>query len=322
MLQLVPVDYLMDKTAVKHRIKCVAAAIAKRCLRSPRPRVVVLCYHSIHPSKTFASASPQLFDLHLSWLRRTCNVIPFGDIMRGTHAEAELPSVAVTFDDGYADNYEHAFGLLQKHGLTATFFVTAGLIEKHPAVVDRFQSLRQAPADDIRPLSWSQLREMAGAGMSIAAHTYSHPNLASVSRAVAAAEVRVSKHILEQRLGVPVTTMAYPFGKPNRHFTRETMDAVAEAGYESAAAVLWRGVREHDCRFAVPRILVSHDDLRTLAEKVSGGWDLVGVWQEKAPRWAAKLVSAEDYVPIPGRCAGLAECIDLQDADYGTSVSQ
>jgi peptidoglycan/xylan/chitin deacetylase (PgdA/CDA1 family) len=302
----------MNKEAVKLRIKQCAAAIAGRNVRIGRPRVVVLCYHSIHKSRTFASATPKLFDLHLAWLRQACKVIPFRDIKAELNAPQERPSIAITFDDGYADNYQQAWPLLQKHGLGATFFVTAGLLEMHPAVIDRFERLRRTPASEIQPMGWAQLREMAASGMSIGAHTYSHPNLAVLSRADAAAEMRVSKDILEQRLGTPVTAMAYPFGKPGRHFTRETMEAAAESGYQSAAAVLWRDVRQGDSSFALPRITVSRDDIGTLQEKIFGAWDLVGLWQERAPRPLARLLSAEDYAPVPGECTGLANSALLQ----------
>jgi len=285
---------------MKRLLKVAAVRVAGRLLcDDPRLRVVVLCYHSVHPLKSFRSASPELFEQHLQWLSGHCEVIPFSKILSALGEKSDRPSVAITFDDGYADNYEYAFPLLEKYGLVATFFVTVGLVEKDSAVVGRFQRQRRSSYEHIRPMDWFQVCEMSKAGMEFGAHTYSHPNLAVLNPPAAGAELRRSKQIMEDRLGRSVTLMAYPFGKPNRHFTPETMDLAAEAGYRYAAAILWRTVTPRDSRLAVQRILVARDDQRTLREKIFGAWDIIGTWQEKAPLWLAKKVSPEDFRSVP-----------------------
>jgi peptidoglycan/xylan/chitin deacetylase (PgdA/CDA1 family) len=203
--------------------------------------------------------------------------------------------VALTFDDGYADNYDFALPLLQSRRIPATFFVTAGLLERDPAVVARMQTLRRSTCEDVRPLEWAQVKAMSAAGMEIGAHTYSHPNLAGLSRMKAWDELRRSKHIVEDRLGDKVRSMAYPFGKPGRHFTRETESLVEELGYEYACAVLFRSVRAADSRFAIPRLFVTRDSVTALRDKVLGAWDLIGTWQEQCPMWLARLVSPVDF---------------------------
>jgi peptidoglycan/xylan/chitin deacetylase (PgdA/CDA1 family) len=262
----------------------------------PTRRAVVLCYHSVHPTKSFASASPTMFAQHLDWLADKCDVVPLEQIPRaaGTPGRAR-PAVAITFDDGYLDNYEFAFPLLQSRGLPATFFVTAGLLEKDPTVLMRKKTLRQSTFSEVQPLEWAHVREMRAAGMEIGAHTYSHPNLAMLSRRRAWDELWRSKHIIEERLGEPVRTMAYPFGKPGRHFTSETSTLVKEAGYEYACAVLWRAVRSSDSPFALPRLLATRATVEGLREKVWGAWDVLGIWQERCPLWIARIVSPEDF---------------------------
>lgn len=72
----------------------------------------------------------QRFDMLLSWLQRGFNVLPLDQAIRAL-SEGTLPSraVAITFDDGYADNYTVALPILQKHGLNATFFIAIGFLD-------------------------------------------------------------------------------------------------------------------------------------------------------------------------------------------------
>jgi peptidoglycan/xylan/chitin deacetylase (PgdA/CDA1 family) len=258
--------------------------------------VVILCYHSVHPSKWFASASPDLFAQHLEWLKEHCDVVPFKAIRPAqAGVGSDRPRVCITFDDGYADNFEYAFPALQKYGLTATFFTTVGLLEKDPAVIARFKSLRNTGYDDIRPMEWSQTREMVAAGLELGAHTYSHPNLAQIDESATRFELIEAKQRMEARLGSEVRSFAYPFGKPRRHFTSLATRLAAAANYDAAAAVLFRGVRPDDSRMVLPRFFVQQDSLELLSQKIAGFWDVIGWWQEYAPSWLNHVVSPADF---------------------------
>lgn len=259
-------------------------------------RVVGLCYHSIHPNGVFASATPQMFERHLFWLRENCDAIPFRAILDVASSNGRLrPAVAVTFDDGYADNYDFAFPLLRKYEVPATIFLTVGLIDGNPEVWARFRELRGTPDTDIRPLEWSQIRELRDEGVEMGAHTYSHPNLMTIGRAQATSELQVSKEILEERLGITVDLHAYPFGKARRHFDRTTLDLVRNAGYSHAATVLSRAVKPSDSPFEIPRFFTTGDSVADLAGKIRGEWDYLGVWQERAPLAVARIVSPGDF---------------------------
>jgi peptidoglycan/xylan/chitin deacetylase (PgdA/CDA1 family) len=275
----------------------VASTIGRMTAGDANRRVVVLCYHSIHPSLPFASASPELFRRHLEWLTDRCDVVGLSDIGRLAEMQDNLkrPAVALTFDDGYRDNHTQALPLLEAVGAKATFFVTAGLLEQDVDVVARMAALRGVSAREVQGMSWEEARELADAGHEVGSHTWSHPVLAMLDAEAARAELVRSKEVIEERLQQPVTSMAYPFGKPKRHFTGETERVVGEAGYAIAAAVLSRRVRQDDSALRIPRFFATQDSIDVLAGKVFGRWDWLGAWQEHAPSWAARRVSPADF---------------------------
>ena len=281
---------------MKQRLKGHCAFVISRTgLPGRSPRVVVLAYHSVAPT---GRVTPKLLEAHLAWIREHCEVIRFQDALDAVGRSSRAkPAVAVTFDDGYRDNYDHALPLLLRYGVPATFFLTVGLIENDRAVVERLRSLRGSFAADVRPLEWGQIVELHQAGHDLGAHTYSHPNLARLGEPQVELELRRSKDVLEHRLGEEVTMMAYPFGKPGRHLGDKTIAAAQRVGYALAATTVSRGIRPSDRRLALPRVLMlgRSDDVPALCDKVRGAWDFLGRWQERAPAWAARLVSPDDF---------------------------
>jgi len=246
-------------------------------------RTVVLCYHSIHPLNRFASATPTQFDRDLHWLVRHCAIVPTEGVReRAVHPD-DRPVVALTFDDGYVDNYRYAFPILAQHGVSATFFVTTGFLDRDPRTVLRMSRMRGMA---VEPLRWKELLEMRDAGMRIGSHTVTHPNLAALDRPAIDAELRDSKHRLEDELSEEVGTIAYPYGIPGRHIDGRVLDAAASAGYRQGHSILYRSVRSRDDRLSLPRIAVKNNALRVVRAKVEGRLDVIGRWQERRARLA------------------------------------
>ena len=104
-----------------------------------RERVVVLCYHSVHPLGGFpSSTSPKLFERHMRWLSEECDLIPFTRAWdERSRPNRSRPAVAVTFDDGFAGNHSYALPTLLRHEIPATFFVTNGLIDRMADVIQQ-----------------------------------------------------------------------------------------------------------------------------------------------------------------------------------------
>jgi peptidoglycan/xylan/chitin deacetylase (PgdA/CDA1 family) len=258
---------------------CVGPLVARRF----QPRCVILCYHSIHPSRPFRSATPDMFVAHLRWLAEHCDVVPLRTLVSQAGAPRNVrPQVAITFDDGHVDNYAFALPLLIEHRMPATFYVTTGYVDRDPAVLARFASLRRVTVPEIEPLSWEQLREFAAAGMEIGAHTFSHPNLAQLPPERLPREIAQPKTEIEAKLGREVDSFAYPFGQLNLHVNRAAIAAVQAAGFKTAVTTAGRGVRATDSLFTLPRFFAS-TSVEVLASRLRGDWDLFGLIQEHMP---------------------------------------
>jgi peptidoglycan/xylan/chitin deacetylase (PgdA/CDA1 family) len=279
------------------RIKRLAIA-ARRLVPRPDPstRRVVLCYHSVHSNRPYLSSTPELFDRHLQWLNEHCRIASLADVASGAAKTKDGKAVvAITFDDGHEDNHSYALPILLKHRAPATFFITAGFVERDPAVLRRFEHLLECGPDDLVPLDWAQVRELRASGMDIGAHTYSHPNLARLSPEETEAELRTSRDLIGDRIGAPVDLLAYPFGKPRVHFTSTTTAIARAIGYRLAASVTFRGVRQSDPLLEIPRFFTDGDNLAKLEAKVLGDYELVGWWQDHAPLSVMRMVSPHDF---------------------------
>lgn len=112
---------------------------ARTLRRPPRRRLLVLAYHRVLPAVDPAtypfdveliSATPEDFAWQVAFLAKHFSVIPLSRVVAHLDDLRALPenAVVITFDDGFLDNYEHAFPVLKRHGVSATVFVTSSFI--------------------------------------------------------------------------------------------------------------------------------------------------------------------------------------------------
>jgi peptidoglycan/xylan/chitin deacetylase (PgdA/CDA1 family) len=119
-------------------------------LTHPR-RYLILCYHRVnddaHPF--FAGTPVARFRQQMELLRRHFRVLPLEELAeRARHRDLPMNGVAVTFDDGYRDNYQNAFPILRELGLPATIFLTTRAVDEnallwHDRVFDAFHRTRK-----------------------------------------------------------------------------------------------------------------------------------------------------------------------------------
>jgi peptidoglycan/xylan/chitin deacetylase (PgdA/CDA1 family) len=196
-------------------------------------RFCILMYHMVAetrsaPERRFAIA-PRRFATHMRVLgEKGYSFVSLAEIQAHLKGELELRerAVAVTLDDGFADNYTDAFPVLQRHRIPATVFLAVNAVGGE----NRWMSANGYPR---RPmLGWEQIHEMQSAGLTFGSHTLNHPRLSTLDRDAAGEEICEAKRILEDRLGVPVEQFAYPYGD----WSAETVQLVREAGHQLACS--------------------------------------------------------------------------------------
>lgn len=172
--------------------------------------LAILTYHSLDTSGSVVSVAPQAFADQMSTLAEAgfCGV-SLREALSHREAHAAWPErcVALTFDDGFANFYEEAMPALVRHSFTATVFVISGYVggRNDWAPPPARLGLREM-------LTWPQIAEMSAAGIEIGVHTRNHKDLRQLSTAEAQEEIGGSRVEIEDRLGQPVDSFAYPFG--------------------------------------------------------------------------------------------------------------
>jgi peptidoglycan/xylan/chitin deacetylase (PgdA/CDA1 family) len=208
-------------------------------------RVPVLMYHEIADTAATSSplaVAPDVFAEQLAYLREAgFSTLTAGELAAfladGTGTLPERPLV-LTFDDGYRDFYTHGVPLIKQNGFTATLFMTTG-------------GMGDETAEKLM-LNWEQLVEVEQAGIEIGAHTVTHPKLDILPEKELREELAISKTELEDRLGLAVPGLAYPFGYSNR----KVREVARELGYGYAYSVDNAMTTSGAERFTFPRLTV------------------------------------------------------------------
>lgn len=178
----------------------------------------ILMYHSISdhcgsmPDEL--SVTPTSFERQLAALsKQDYEFFTVSELL--ARKNSGRPAVAITFDDGFLDNYTEAFPLIKKYKAKATIYLATNI-----------RGIKRLSVEMIQEMQDSNLIEFG-------AHTENHKNLSTLSEEEAEQEIRNSKTRIEFITSVPCKTFAYPFGRYND----SNVAAVKAAGFKTAVTV-------------------------------------------------------------------------------------
>jgi len=283
----------------------------------PGAALPVLMYHRVLPERDPLQAEIHVasaMDTQFRTLARYFKVLPLDEAI-ALLAEGRLPAraVSISFDDGYRDNHDIALPLLQRHGLTATFYVSSGFLNGgtmfHDVMVETIRHAPTGPLDlglpDVPPLELGdvasrvkalcllmrqvkyldsdkrealserllsalggrapqrlmmdddQVRALARAGMAVGGHTTQHLILSRLDNDTAWQEIHGNAVALSSLIGRPVTSFAYPNGKPSIDYGRQHVEMVQRAGFANAVSTHVGVGTRHAPRFEMPRFVLN-----------------------------------------------------------------
>ena len=255
---------------MRRPLRRAVAALARFARpRTDGPLVRILTYHRVndtHPRDRL-TVHPRAFAAQMEELRKARSVITVEEAVSALRGDRPLPAraVAITFDDGYRDNFTFALPILEQFGFSATFFIATGYIGT-AATLDRYR----ACCDGDGMLDWDQVGEMRVRGHAIGGHGREHLELAGLSPAAARAEIEACQDDIAKRLGAPASLFCYPRGSE----TPDVRRLVSSAGFRAACTVEPGGNGAGTDLLGLRRTEVSGDDeIADFRLKLDGEFD-------------------------------------------------
>lgn len=206
--------------------------------------IPILMYHSISnadPDNRLLVPVDQ-FSEQIKWLSESgFTPMLMGDVLKAfeTGQVPEKP-VAITFDDGYVDNYTDAYRILKENNMAGTFFIITDNTDK---------------SGDY--LNLEMLKEMLNDGMAIENHTSNHLELDSLSVDDKLLSIKTAKDFIKEKLGIESKYLCYPVGK----YDEETIEVAKSIGIEAAVTTEGGFSNVNNGLFELKRVRIAPMDL-------------------------------------------------------------
>src|SRR5262245_52022121 len=185
-------------------------------------------YHHVFDDQRTAFAA------QLRYMRNLGDFVTLDDAVRLLEAEPPLRGryFCLSFDDAFRNTVTNALPILLDHGARAILFVPTKFVAggaDSPSVRADFYPHVRVP---IEFMSWEECRAWVAAGMEIGSHTVTHVSPMRLTDEEFREELRISKDVLEQRIGRPCAHFACPNGRPGVDFDADRHPRLASAaGY-------------------------------------------------------------------------------------------
>ena len=227
----------------------------------PRRVTPILMYHSVGDNDIGTlSVRWDNFEKQVEYLHKHgYSVISLGQLVEAIEAgRTYLPkTVAITFDDGFQDNYTNAMPALAKYKMPATVFIITGYIGRREGYLD-----------------WGQVVYMARNGFEIGGHTRNNAYLpAAKDNTELLDEIKGPKEDIEAHTGIKVRFFCYPLGA----FNEKVKSAVKLAGYKGACTTNRGNALLNNDVYELKRVKVTNSDTNrflSFEAKLSGFYNI------------------------------------------------
>jgi len=270
------------RTLLKRAVACTLEA-AGGLRRLHAGRLVILTFHRIRPDNEEAPLRPMRnlevsvsdFRALLLWMKERYDPVALGDWV-GREEALPRASFAVTFDDGWADNFTEAYPILRELKIPASIFLATGAVEEripfwwqHPGLSDEeIEELKDQPQDELEAraaadtlvrqahthdfLTWEAIREMAGSGLvRFGPHGHRHALMTSLTREEALADIRECWELVQQEVPVALLpVLAWPNGNARSDCTADLEAMGLRAGVSTEPGAV---ARVSENRWQLPR---------------------------------------------------------------------
>lgn len=200
-----------------------------------QPRV--LMYHMVSEHRPKAKfnklrVTPAQFEKQVKWLSvKGFTFVTMSELHQGWTTETLPPkTVAITFDDGYADNLHQAFPVLEKYKAKATIYVVVDRHDRDWSTYKKAHHNSGELAQEVK-LTDAEVQKLVASGLiEIGSHTLTHANLANLNDEQRQEELNESRTKLQALTGQSIESFAYPFGI----YSDVDVKAALKAGYTTA----------------------------------------------------------------------------------------
>lgn len=203
----------------------------------------ILTYHSVDPSGSAISIDEAAFRRHVAWLASgRVRVTTLTELLERPAAE---DAVALTFDDGFANFAAVAWPLLRERGVPVTVYIVSDRVGGTNA-----WGGRDAPGIPTMPLlGWDALGSLVAEGVTLGAHSRTHPDLRRLGRTALEDEVAGSAERIAAETGQRPEAFAYPYGRVSGAAV-----AVAARVYRLACTTEHRALTTREDPLRLPRL--------------------------------------------------------------------
>jgi peptidoglycan/xylan/chitin deacetylase (PgdA/CDA1 family) len=266
------------KVTAKRLAAPIAAWTAGRQVHGDGILAPILCYHGVARRAVPEHVATAIFEKQMYVIAERNRCRPLTDIVERVAAVARTrpdveSTLALTFDDGYANLLECALPSLREFSLPATIFVVPGKVGQ----VADWPS--PAPVNERRLLTLDEVERLRDAGLEIGAHGWTHIDLTACSAQQRSDEIGRCLEFLTDRLGISRPVFCYPWGR----FDDGVAVDVRRAGFVAAVAGGWGWRHRRADLFSLSRVAVDWTDtISDFSWKLRGGygWWTASWWRE------------------------------------------